>query len=68
MVTGKVTKFNPFGAFVQLTPKIQGLCHISEFGSQKKMEESLEIGKEYNFKILSVEPAEHRITLKLEEK
>jgi len=68
IVKGKVTKFNPFGAFVQLTPKIQGLCHISEFGSQKKMEESLEIGKEYNFKILSVEPAEHRITLKLEEK
>ncbi len=62
-VKGKVTKFNPFGAFIQITPKIQGLCHISEFGSQEKMEKALEIGKEYKFKVLSVEPSEHRITL-----
>jgi len=67
IVKGKVTKLNPFGAFIQLTPKIQSLCHISEFGSKEKMEEKLEIGKEYNFKILSIEPDEHRITLKLEE-
>lgn len=67
VVEGKVTKFNPFGAFVQLSPKIQGLCHVSEFGSQKKMEESLEIDKNYKFKILLVDPSEHRLTLKLAE-
>lgn len=67
IVDGKVTKFNPFGAFIQLSPKIQGLCHVSEFGSQKKMEDSLETGKRYKFKILLVDPAEHRLTLKLEE-
>jgi len=65
IVSAKVTKFNPFGAFVQITPKIQGLCHISEFGSQKKMEEVLKIGKKYDFKILLIEPKEHRMTLKL---
>jgi len=68
MVEGKVTKFNPFGAFVQLTPKIQGLCHISEFGTKTKMEEKLKIGKKYNFQILSIEPKEHRMSLKLVEK
>jgi len=67
IVEGKVTKFNPFGAFVQLTEKIQGLCHVSEFGSQKKMEESLEIGEKYKFKILLIDPKEHRLTLKLAE-
>ena len=67
LVSGEVTKFNPFGAFVQISPKIQGLCHVSEFGSQKKMEESLQIGKKYNFKILLVDSAEHRLTLKLAE-
>jgi len=67
IVKGKITKFNPFGAFVQLSPKIQGLCHISEFGSQKKMEESLQMDKTYEFKILLVDPSEHRLTLKLAE-
>jgi len=66
VVSGKVTKFNPFGAFIQVAPKIQGLCHISEFGSQKKMEETLKIGKKYNFKILLIEPKEHRMTLQLQ--
>lgn len=64
-IKGKVLKLNPFGAFIQIEDKIQGLCHISEFGTQTKMEESLEIGKEYNFLIVSIEPKEHRMSLKL---
>ncbi len=64
-VKGKVLKLNPFGAFIQIKDKIQGLCHISEFGTQTKMEESLQIGKQYAFKILSIEPKEHRMSLKL---
>ncbi|OGZ17481.1 MAG: 30S ribosomal protein S1 [Candidatus Nealsonbacteria bacterium RBG_13_36_15] len=66
VVPGKVTKFNPFGAFIQITPKIQGLCHISEFGSQKKMTDCLKINEKYNFKILLIEPKDHRMTLRLE--
>jgi len=67
IISGKVTKFNPFGAFVQITPKIQGLCHISEFGNQTRMMERLKIDKKYNFQILSIDPEEHRMTLKLVE-
>lgn len=65
VVKGKVTKLNPFGAFVQVEEKIQGLCHISEFGSAKKMEEELKIGETYEFQISLVEPKEYRISLKL---
>ncbi len=65
IIKGKVIKINPFGVFVQVSPKIQGLSHISEFGSQKKMEEVLKIGEQYDFQILSIEPAEHRMSLKL---
>lgn len=68
IVKGKVTKFNPYGAFIQIAPKIQGLCHISEFGTKTKMESSLNIGKEYKFQILSIDPKEHRMSLKLVEK
>jgi len=64
-VSGKVTKFNPFGAFIRISPKIQGLIHISEFGTKSKMEEVLEIDKKYNFQILSIDPKEHRMSLKL---
>ena len=70
IIKGKVTKSNPYGAFVQILSqdqndqKIQGLCHISEFGTKSKMESSLEIGKTYKFQILSLDPKEHRMSLK----
>lgn len=63
-VKGAVTKFNPFGAFIKLDKNIQGLAHISEFGTEKKMKEALEIGKKYDFKILSIKPSEYRMALK----
>jgi small subunit ribosomal protein S1 len=66
LVKGEVIKLNPFGAFVKISDQIQGLCHISEFGSQKKMEEILGIGKKYDFQILLLEPKEHRMTLHLD--
>lgn len=64
IVKATVTKFNPFGAFVQLDKYIHGLVHISEFGTENKMEEALELGKKYDFKILSIKPKEYRLALK----
>ena len=49
IINGKVIKFSAFGAFIDVLPKIRGLCHISEFGSAAKMEESLKIGESYEF-------------------
>jgi len=65
IVSGEIVKLNPFGSFVKVEEKIQGLIHISEFGSLEKMEEILEIGKKYDFEILEIQPKEHRLTLKL---
>lgn len=65
IISGEVIKFNPFGAFVKIEEKIQGLIHISEFGTQKKMQDALKTGQKYNLKVLSVEPKEHKITLSL---
>jgi len=64
-IKGKVTKFSTFGAFVEIAPKIRGLCHISEFESKEKMEEQLKIGETYNFEVILIEPKEHRMSLKL---
>ena len=69
MVEGLVKKFNPFGAFVEVAcpgkELLQGLCHISEFGSDDKMKIALETGKKYQFKILAFVPEEHRMSLGL---
>lgn len=64
-VQGRITKFNPFGAFVEIEPMIQGLSHISEFGTKDKMEEVLQIDKTYAFKILEMNIPEHRMSLGL---
>ncbi len=62
-VRGVVTKVNPFGAFVRIDSDIQGLCHISEFGSDEEMKKQLEAGKEYEFYVQSVVKQEHRMAL-----
>jgi len=67
ILKGQVTKFNPYGAFVQINSKIQGLCHISEFGTKAKMEETLKMGETYKFQILSIDSKEHRMSLKIVE-
>jgi len=65
IIKGRVSKFSAFGTFVEVAPKIRGLCHISEFESKEKMEENLKIGQTYDFQILSIESKEHRMSLKL---
>ena len=57
-ITGTINRFNPFGAFVGITPDIQGLIHVSEFGSVEKMRETIEVGKQYQFKIELMKPSE----------
>jgi len=79
IIKGKVISFSTFGAFIEVLPKIRGLCHISEFATdgqsgqaglarvspQKEMEGLLKAGESYDFEILAIEPKEHRMSLKL---
>ncbi|MDP3880888.1 MAG: S1 RNA-binding domain-containing protein [bacterium] len=64
-IKGRVSRFNPFGAFIGLDEDIQGLIHVSEFGGVEEMKAKLELGKEYTFVIDSIKPEEKRIILKL---
>ncbi|MDH4329927.1 MAG: S1 RNA-binding domain-containing protein, partial [Candidatus Moranbacteria bacterium] len=66
--SGKIDKINHFGAFVYLDKNIHGLAHISEFQDahpNKKMDEVLEVGNEYKWKVLSIDPKNHRMGLVL---
>jgi len=63
-IKGKVIKIDHFGAFVQLDQDIHGLAHVSQFPEGI----NLKIGKQYRFKIISLEPKEHRLGLELANK
>lgn len=62
---GRVYKFNPFGAVINLEGGIQGMIHISEFGGLEEMKNELKQGEAYRFTIDSVKPQEKRLTLKV---
>ena len=62
-VKGVVIKFNKHGALASIEEGISGLVHISEFGSEIKMKEKLELGKSYTFKILLFESKNQKMGL-----
>jgi small subunit ribosomal protein S1 len=71
VVEGTVHKIEPFGLMVKLDNDIHGLAHISELSDDpvtdvKVLREKFSIGQNYAFEIVSIEPAEHRLGLKLQ--
>jgi small subunit ribosomal protein S1 len=62
-VKGVVIKFNKHGALASIEEGISGLVHISEFGTESKMKEKLELGKSYTFKILLFEAKNQKMGL-----
>ncbi len=68
MVSGVVIKFNKHGALASVEEGVAGLVHISEFGSEEKLREKLELGKTYNFKITIFDPKEQKMALSYVEK
>jgi small subunit ribosomal protein S1 len=68
VVRGRVTRAATFGVFVELAEGVEGLCHNSEIpgaAERPKGEPPLEIGKEYDFKIIRLSEAEKRIGLSI---
>ncbi len=68
IVSGVIIKFNKHGALASIEEGIAGLVHISEFGSEEKLHEKLELGKTYNFKISLFDPKEQKMALSFVEK
>lgn len=63
IIKGVVIKYNKHGALVSIKEGVAGLVHNSTFGSESKLREKLELGKNYNFQITLFEPKEHKMTL-----
>lgn len=65
IVEGQVARMNHFGIFVQLDTEVRGLVHNSEIEKDRPKYTELKEGATAQFKILSVDPQEHRISLAL---
>ena len=66
-VKGKVTKLTDFGAFIEIEPGIDGLCHISEI-SDKHIEDPkllLFIGQKIEVMIIDIDSEERKIGLSI---
>lgn len=69
VVKGTISKIMPFGVFVELDKDIQGLAHLIELSHEpvKQAEEVVKMGQEYEFKVISIEPADHRLGLSIKQ-
>jgi small subunit ribosomal protein S1 len=59
VLDGKVTRIMPFGAFVELTPGLEGMVHISEISWSKAAtpDELLKPGDRPRVRVLGINPA-----------
>ena len=69
-VKGSVSRVTDFGAFVELEPGLDGLVHLSEMSWSKKVRKPSDLlkpGELVDVVVLSVNLAEHRISLGLKQ-
>jgi small subunit ribosomal protein S1 len=67
-VRGQVVKLESFGAFVELAPGVEGLVHVSEIPSGKRLahaRQALSIGDQVEASVLSIDRERRRIALSI---
>lgn len=70
IVTCKVVKFAPFGAFVELEKGLEGLVHNSEITGLRRVvkpEDELQLGQMVNAKIINIDREKLKIGLTIKE-
>jgi small subunit ribosomal protein S1 len=67
-VKGTIVRLQPFGAFVELEPGVEGLIHVSELGAGRRVSHPREVlseGQDVTATVLSVDSEKRRIALSL---
>ena len=69
-VEGTVTRITPFGAFVQISPAVEALVHISELGGGDDVdpEKVFTLNQRKEFVILDIDKENRKISLSLADK
>lgn len=66
-IKGKVVRLQPFGAFVELRPGVDGLLHVSAMSDRRiaHPRDVLNVGQEVEVQIEKIDPNEKRVGLRL---
>jgi small subunit ribosomal protein S1 len=69
VVEGKVTRITPFGAFVQLSPSVEALVHVSEMSDDQAVdpEKVFQLNEKKKFKVLDIDTEGRKIALSLKD-
>jgi small subunit ribosomal protein S1 len=69
VVEGKITRITPFGAFVQLSPSVEALVHVSEMSDDESIdpEKLFKLNEKKKFKVLEVDTENRKIALSLKD-
>lgn len=64
-VEGTVTRITPFGAFIQLSPAVEALVHISELGEGEGVdpEKLFKLNEKKKFKVIDIDRDNRKISL-----
>lgn len=66
IVAGTVTRLQPFGAFVELVPGVEGLVHVSAFGKRvAHPSDAVKAGQRVAVRVDGVDPEARRVSLHL---
>lgn len=68
-VEGKITRITPFGAFVQLSPAVEALVHVSEMGDEDSVdpEKLFRLNETKKFKVIDIDKESRKIALSLKD-
>ena len=67
-LSGEVVRVQPFGAFVEIAPGVEGLVHISELSAEKRIQNPREVvgvGDRVAVTVLGVDEEKRRISLSI---
>jgi small subunit ribosomal protein S1 len=67
-IKGTITRLQPFGAFVEIAPAVEGLVHISELGAGRRInhpKEVVSVGQAVEAVVLAVDLDKRRLSLSL---
>lgn len=69
VVEGKITRITPFGAFVQLSPSVEALVHVSEMSDDEGIdpEKLFKLNEKKKFKVLEIDTDNRKIALSLKD-
>ena len=69
-IEGKITRITPFGAFVQISPAVEALVHISELSDDHVSDPNalVKVGESKTFKVIDIDKDQHKLSLSLKTK